>query len=31
VCDGRAYAVQDGIETLVATMSGTLMALQRRE
>ena len=31
VCDGRAYAVQDGIETLVATMSGTLMALARRE
>ncbi|MHC2465691.1 PaaI family thioesterase [Bradyrhizobium embrapense] len=30
VCDGRAYAVQDGLETLVATMSGTLMALQRR-
>lgn len=31
VCDGRAYAVQDGIETLVATMTGTLMALPRRE
>ncbi len=30
VCDGRAYAVQDGVETLVATMTGTLMALQRR-
>ncbi|AUC99529.1 thioesterase [Bradyrhizobium sp. SK17] len=31
VCDGRAYAVQDGVETLVATMTGTLMALPRRE
>ncbi|MGY4182086.1 acyl-coenzyme A thioesterase PaaI-like protein [Bradyrhizobium sp. USDA 4518] len=31
VCDGRAYAIQDGAETLVATMSGTLMALARRE
>ncbi|MBR0870224.1 PaaI family thioesterase [Bradyrhizobium tropiciagri] len=30
VCDGKAYAVQDGVETLVATMTGTLMALQRR-
>ena len=31
VCDGRAFAVQDGVETLVATMTGTLMALPRRE
>jgi uncharacterized protein (TIGR00369 family) len=31
VCEARAYAVQDGIETLIATMSGTLMALQERE
>ncbi|MFB9263594.1 PaaI family thioesterase [Bradyrhizobium erythrophlei] len=31
VCEGRAYAVQDGVETLVATMTGTLMALPRRE
>ncbi|MCA6124393.1 PaaI family thioesterase [Bradyrhizobium sp. WSM 1704] len=31
VCDGKAYAVQDGAKTLVATMTGTLMALQRRE
>jgi uncharacterized protein (TIGR00369 family) len=31
VCDGKAYAVQDGVETLIATMSATLMALQRRE
>ena len=30
-CEGRAYAEQDGVETLVATMTGTLMALQRRE
>jgi len=31
VCEGRAYAEQDGVEVLVATMSGTLMALPRRE
>lgn len=31
VCDGQAYAVQDGVETLIATMTGTLMALVRRE
>jgi uncharacterized protein (TIGR00369 family) len=31
VCEGKAYAVQDGVETLVATMTGTLMALARRE
>lgn len=31
VCEGRAYAVHDGIETLIATMSGTLMALPARE
>ncbi|QPF85678.1 PaaI family thioesterase [Bradyrhizobium genosp. L] len=31
VCDAQAFAVQDGAETLVATMTGTLMALQRRE
>jgi uncharacterized protein (TIGR00369 family) len=31
VCDGRAYAEQDGSETLIATMTGTLMALPRRE
>ena len=31
VCEGRAYAEQDGVEVLVATMSGTLMALTRRE
>jgi uncharacterized protein (TIGR00369 family) len=30
VCEGRAYAEHDGIETLVATMTGTLMALPRR-
>jgi uncharacterized protein (TIGR00369 family) len=31
VCEGRAYADEDGNETLVATMTGTLMALPRRE
>ena len=31
VCEGRAYAEHDGIETLIATMTGTLMALPRRE
>jgi uncharacterized protein (TIGR00369 family) len=31
ICEGRAYAVRDGVEMLVATMSGTLMALPRRE
>lgn len=31
VCEARAYAVHDGIETLIATMSGTLMALAPRE
>jgi uncharacterized protein (TIGR00369 family) len=30
VCEGRAYAEEDGNETLVATMTGTLMALPRR-
>lgn len=30
VCEGRAYAVQDGVESLVATMTGTLMALALR-
>ena len=31
VCEGRAYAEHDGVETLIATMTGTLMALPRRE
>lgn len=31
VCEARAYAIQDGAETLIATMTGTLMALPRRE
>jgi len=31
VCEGRAYAEQDGVEILIATMTGTLMALPRRE
>jgi uncharacterized protein (TIGR00369 family) len=30
VCEGRAYAEHDGVETLIATMTGTLMALPRR-
>ena len=30
-CEASAYALNDGVETLVATMTGTLMALQRRE
>ena len=30
VCEGRAYAELDGIETLIATMTGTLMAMPRR-
>jgi uncharacterized protein (TIGR00369 family) len=31
VCEARAIAIQKGIETLVATMTGTLMALAPRE
>jgi uncharacterized protein (TIGR00369 family) len=31
VCEGRAYAVHDGVETLIATMTATMMALPRRE
>jgi acyl-coenzyme A thioesterase PaaI-like protein len=31
ICEARAYAERDGTEHLVATMTGTLMALQRRE
>ena len=31
VCEGRAYATHEGGETLIATMSGTLMALPQRE
>ncbi|WP_407166904.1 PaaI family thioesterase [Bradyrhizobium sp. ORS 111] len=30
-CEAGAYAHNDGAEALVATMTGTLMALQRRE
>jgi uncharacterized protein (TIGR00369 family) len=30
VCEARAFAQADGVETLIATMTGTLMALQRR-
>ena len=31
ICDARAYAERDGAEHLVATMTGTLMALVRRD
>ena len=31
VCEARAYATHDGGETLIATMSGTLMALAARD
>jgi len=31
VCEARAFAIQEGTETLVATMTGTLMALPPRE
>jgi uncharacterized protein (TIGR00369 family) len=31
VCEARAYATHDGAETLIATMSGTLMALALRD
>jgi uncharacterized protein (TIGR00369 family) len=31
ICEARAYAERDGAEDLVATMTGTLMALARRE
>jgi uncharacterized protein (TIGR00369 family) len=30
VCEARAFAQTDGVETLIATMTGTLMALPRR-
>jgi uncharacterized protein (TIGR00369 family) len=30
VCEARAFAETDGIESLIATMTGTLMALPRR-
>jgi uncharacterized protein (TIGR00369 family) len=30
VCDAQAFAQQDSIENLIATMTGTLMALLRR-
>jgi|SRR5579864_4433352 len=31
VCEARAYAEHEGVESLVATMTGTLMALARRD
>src|SRR5262245_20044526 len=30
ICEGRAFAMAGGVENLVATMTGTLMALPRR-
>jgi uncharacterized protein (TIGR00369 family) len=30
VCEGRAYSVNDGVENLIATMTGTLMAIMPR-
>jgi acyl-coenzyme A thioesterase PaaI-like protein len=30
VCEARAFAEADGVETLIATMTGTLMALLPR-
>jgi uncharacterized protein (TIGR00369 family) len=30
VCEGRAFAQSGGVESLIATMTGTLMALPRR-
>jgi uncharacterized protein (TIGR00369 family) len=30
VCEGRAFAENHGVESLIATMTGTLMALPRR-
>jgi uncharacterized protein (TIGR00369 family) len=30
VCEAQAFAAQDGAENLIATMTGTLMALPRR-
>jgi uncharacterized protein (TIGR00369 family) len=30
VCDAQAFAERDGVESLIATMTGTLMALSRR-
>jgi uncharacterized protein (TIGR00369 family) len=30
VCEARGYAEADGVESLIATMTGTLMALPRR-
>jgi uncharacterized protein (TIGR00369 family) len=30
VCEARAFAQADGVETLIATMTGTLMAMTRR-
>ena len=31
IAEARAYAIRDGGEHLIATMTGTLMAMQRRE
>ena len=31
VCEAKAFAARDGVKSLIATMTGTLMALPRRE
>ncbi len=31
VCEAQAFGISEGVESLVATMTGTLMALPRRE
>ena len=31
ICEARAFALRDGREHLIATMTGTLMAMARRE
>ena len=30
VCEGRAFAERDGVESLIETMTGTLMAMMRK-
>ena len=30
ICEARAFGLRDGVESLIATMTGTLMALPRR-
>jgi hypothetical protein len=30
ICEARAFAVRDGVESLIAIMTGTLMALPQQ-